>query len=441
MTQGSEIGHIVRFSLPLLVGNVFQQLYNVVDSIVVGKHLGADAIAAIGATGSVTYLFYALCLGLSIGAGVLIAQFFGAGNEAGYKAAIVNSAFVTGVFGILISLLSVFFTHPILQALRTPDALIESSAQFMHITCGGTIAVAAYNWIASAMRAFGDAKTPLFFLMLASVLNVILELLFVIVLDFSVAGAAWGTVLSQTVSAAASIIYAFTKNPHFKLTAAHLKIEKPYALRCMKMGLPIAAQNALIAVSMVMLQRVTNGFGETVMAAYTVSMRIEQFVQQPFASLNAAISAFVAQNIGAREVKRAVKGFHAGFAISAGIAVTVMTVFLLLANHLVGIFVSDPDVIRIGAGALRMTACFYLFLGAIHTTRGFLNGAGDTSYALINGFVEVVGRVGFSLLLVHIPAFGFWTVWTTTCITWVLTAGMSMLRYKQKKWLGKCATE
>ena len=209
MTQGSEMRHIIMFSLPLLAGNLLQQTYNIVDTMVVGRYLGDDALAAVGATGSITYLFYTLCIGLSVGAGIIVAQYFGAGKKKAMRSAVFNSALVTAIFGIVISLLSVPAAKPILELLKVPDKLIGDSVAYMQIACGGTIAVAAYNWINAIMRALGDSKTPLIFLGAASLLNALLDLLFVVVFKFGIAGAAWATVLTQALSAISCIVYCF----------------------------------------------------------------------------------------------------------------------------------------------------------------------------------------------------------------------------------------
>lgn len=209
MTQGSEMRHIIMFSLPLLAGNLLQQTYNIVDTMVVGRYLGDDALAAVGATGSITYLFYTLCIGLSVGAGIIVAQYFGAGKQKALRSAVFNSALVTAIFGVVISLLSVPAARPILELLKVPDKLIGDSAVYMQIACGGTIAVAAYNWINAIMRALGDSKTPLIFLGAASLLNALLDLIFVVVFKFGIAGAAWATVLTQALSAISCIVYCF----------------------------------------------------------------------------------------------------------------------------------------------------------------------------------------------------------------------------------------
>ena len=434
MTQGSETGCIVSFTLPLLAGNLLQQTYNVTDTMIVGKYLGDDSLAAVGATGSITYLFYTLCIGLSIGAGVLISQYFGSGRLERVRAAVVNSAVITLIFALVATLPAVTLAKPILSALGVPGELLSRSVTYMRIACAGTVCVAAYNWINSVMRALGDSKTPLIFLAVSTVLNVCLDLLFVIVFKAGVGGAALATVLSQGVSAASCIICCFKTNPDIRPKREELHTDPALMKKCVITGLPIAAQNGLVSVSMVALQSVTNGFSETVMAAYTASMRIEQLVQQPFISLGAAVTAFTGQNIGAGKEERAVNGLNASLKISSVFALVMFGLFTLFGKSIMGIFVSGEETIKIGALALILTGCCYVPLGSIHTTRGFLNGTGDTGYALVNGLTEVICRIGFSLILTRIPFIGWKGIWITTSITWIATGAVGLLRYKGGKW-------
>ncbi len=438
MTEGSELKHIILFTLPLFAGNVFQQLYNIVDSMIVGKFLGSDKLAAVGTTGSLTYLFSTLCIGLSVGAGILISQRFGAGMHKEVKRLITNSAYVIMAFGAVVTIISVSCAGLLMKMMNTPESLLEDATNYMRAACAGTLCVAAYNWINAVMRSLGDSRTPLIFLIVASLLNVGLDLLFVCVFNFGVIGAAYATVISQGISAAGSIIVGFRKNPFFRLTKADATPHWETCRRCITTGIPIALQNAMISVSMIFLQRTANGFGETVMAAYTATMRVEQLVQQPFASLNAAVSTFAGQNIGAGLQKRVIRGYHRSMLVTVGFAVFIAGIFLLLGDQIVAMFVDNPEVIEIGGKALRLSCLFYIALGTIHTTRGLLNGAGDVVYAMINGFVEVIGRIGFAIILVHIPGMDWWAVWTTTCLTWVITALMSLIRYWQGKWKDKC---
>lgn len=201
-----------------------------------------------------------------------------------------------------------------------------------------------------------------------------------------------------------------------------------------KTGTPIALQNAMVSVSMVYLQRTANRFDDNVIAAYTVTMRVEQLIQQPFSSLGIALSAFTGQNMGAGKEDRVVSGYKKSLVIMTAFALVMLGVFALFSGNIVGIFVKDEGVIAIGKRALVVSACFYIFLGLIHTTRGLLNGAGDVNYALYNGLLEVVGRIGFAIILVNIPAVGYLAVWGTSCLTWLLTGVMSVVRYKGGKW-------
>lgn len=437
MTNGSEFSHIIRFALPMLAGNLFQQLYNVVDSMIVGKYLGADPLAAVGATGSITYFFYTLCIGLATGIGILISQNFGAENYDNVKKYIANSAYVLGIFGIITSIISAILAPSLLAMLRTPSEIFDISVGYMRISCLGTIAVAAYNWINSVMRSLGDSKTPLIFLVVASLLNVGLDLLFVVVFQMGVNGAALATIMAQAVSAIGSIIFAFAKNPMFRLTKETAAFSRTHTEKCIATGIPIALQNAMVSVSMIYLQSVANTFGKTVVAAYTATMRVEQLVHQPFTSINAALSAFTGQNVGAGKEERVVKGYRQSMKAGIVFAVILLIIFMLFSRGIVGLFVDETEVIEIGAFALKISACFYIFLGAIHITRGLLNGAGDVKYAMINGFAEVGGRIGFAILLLHIPGTGYFAVWGTTCLTWFLTGIMSYARYKSGVWKKK----
>lgn len=436
MTEGSELRHILFFTLPLLAGNLFQQLYNIVDSAIVGKVLGADALGAVGSTASATFLFYNLCNGLAVGAGILIAQSFGADRQEDVKKLIANSAYVMGAFGILISVFSVILAPNALRLLNTRESFFDAALGYMRISCAGTVAVAAYNWINAVMRSLGDSKTPLFFLIIASILNAGLDLLFVVVFQMGVNGAAWATITAQGVSAAGSIIFAFCKNPCFRLKRRHLAPNRSILAKCVRTGAPISFQNSLISVSMAYLQRTANLFADSVVSAYTATMRIEQLIQQPFASLNVAVSTFAGQNIGSEKPERAVKGYRQSLKAVGIFSIVMLGVFFLFSRNIMGIFLKqqDAEVIAIGASALKLSACFYFPLGVIHTTRGLLNGAGDVGYAMVNGAVEVAGRVGFAIILVHIPIVGHWAVWGTSCLTWLLTAVMSYVRYRSGKW-------
>lgn len=437
MTKGNEISLLIKFSLPMLVGNIFQQFYNIIDSIIVGKYVGANALAAVGATGSINFLFFSVCLGLSIGVGIIISQYFGAKRVTHVKRAIANGTYVIAISGIIMSILACIFARPILQIMRTPPEILDDATKFLRIVSGGMIAVASYNAIAAILRALGDSKTPLIFLVISCGINVVLDLIFVLKLGLGVSGTAYATVISQAAAAIGCIVFALLKNPYFKLKAEHMKIDWPIITKCIKIGVPVAAQNSMIALSLVALQSVVNSFGNIAVAAFTGTSRIEQLIQQPFNSLGAAMSTFAGQNMGANKLDRVKKGYHKSILIVAIFSFVALIAAQLGGRIIMELFVNDEAVINLGAKAIRITSCAYFPLGMIYITRGLLNGTGDAVYAMFNGLVEVIGRVGFSSILAMIPAFGVWSVWTTTGLTWLITAIASVIRYSQGKWKNK----
>ncbi len=434
MTEGNEISLLARFSMPMLIGNIFQQFYNMVDSIIVGNYEGANALAAVGATSSLNFLFFSLCNGMSMGIGIMISQYFGAKDEVHLRKAISNTVYIIAVTGILMSVLGIILAKPILQFLHTPDVILADAVLFMQITSGGILAVAAYNAVAAILRALGDAKSPLIFLIVSCLINVVLDLVFVICFGMGVMGVGIATVISQVVAAVGSLLYAIAKNPYFKISKEEMRYDKNIIEKCIRLGLPVAAQSSLIAISCVALQGVVNGFGANVVAAFTATSRVEQLVQQPFNSLGAAVSTFSGQNIGARKLERVKTGYYKSVVLVALFSALMLAAAYMFGNAIMRLFVNDETVISIGAKALKITSLLYFPLGMIYVTRGLLNGAGDAFYAMANGMVEIIGRIGFANLLVLIPVIGVWGVWWATGLTWLITGLASVLRYRQGKW-------
>lgn len=437
MTKGNEVGLLLRFALPMLVGNIFQQLYNMVDSIIVGKFVGSNALGAVGAVGNLNFLFFSLCLGLASGIGILISQFFGAGKDDYVKKIIANSVYIITISGAVMSIISFVFARPILYLMNTPAENMEDAVIYMQIVCGATVIVAIYNGISSILRALGDSKTPLIFLIVSSFINVGLDLLFVLVFHWGVAGAAWATVIAQFISAISSILFALSRNPYLKLEKRHFTVDNDIIKKSFQIGLPVAGQNAMIAFSCVALQSVVNNYGATVMAAYTATSRVEQLVQQPFGSLGTAVSTFAGQNVGAEKYDRVSTSCKKSTLIVLVFSLMMIAVMFLFGAPIVRLFVNEPDVIEIGARGLRITSFMYFALGMIYITRGMLNGVGDAAYAMINGLTEVVGRIGFAYLLMSIPAVGMWGVWYTNGLTWILAGAAGIIRFFQGKWKTK----
>ena len=434
MTQGSAFRHVISFTIPLLIGNLFQQFYNLVDSLVVGNFVGANALAAVGTCGSLGYLIFSLSSGLSVGLGVMAAQAFGARNHKEIRKIIANGIYILSGAGLIVSVLFYALAPSLLRLLRAPDTILPEAVTYLRLICLGTVAVALYNGIAAILRAMGDSKTSLYFLIIASMVNVVLDLLFVVGFGMGVLGVGLATLISQMISFVISLIYALTKVPCFRLNKQELRPEGKTILRALNLGIPVAAQSSIISVSTMVLQGVVNGFGETVMAAYTVVDRVEQIVQQPYNSVGTALTSFSGQNVGAQKLDRVKQGFQAAAWMALGFSLTLLPIVYLFGNQIVGVFVKDPQVIAIGARGMRINCLFYFALGMIYIPRSILNGAGDSSFAMINGLTEVACRVIYSNVFTRIPAIGFWGIWITTGFTWSTTAAVCLHRYFRGKW-------
>ena len=435
MTEGSPVSLIIHFSIPMLIGNLFQQLYNLVDSVIVGQFVGADALAAIGATGSVTFLFFALCNGIGSGGGIITSQFFGNGDAGKVKSCIVNTGYIMMVFPIVVGIIAFLLSRPILNMLNTPAEIMADAVAYMRIMCVGIVFVSLYNYASSMLRALGDSKTPLYFLIFSCVLNTGLDILFVYVFHMSVVGAGVATAIAQLVSGISCLIYAVKRNEYFKFSREDLKYDRDISLRVIRLGVPLSLQFSLIAISCMALQRVVNSFGKVAVAAFTATSRIEQIIHQPYQTLGAALSTFTGQNYGARKNDRITAGYKKSLMLMAIFSASMLPIMQFFGEAIIRIFVEDEAVIEMGAMALRITSFFYVMLGIIYVVRGVLNGLGDSFFALLNGIVEVIGRFIVPVLLTQIAAIGLWGIWWSVGIVWSmsgLTAWMRYLWYKKK---------
>lgn len=439
MTEGRPLALLSVFALPLLIGNLFQQAYNLADSMIVGQMLGADALAAVGATGSISFLFFSFFSGISGGCGIVTAQFFGARKDAEVCKAITNSAYITLVSSLLTGAIAFLMVPTVLTWMGTPPEILPDAITYMRMTSASVPLIAVYNYASSMQRALGDSRTPLYFLVFSCLLNVGLDLLFVGAFHMGVFGAALATMLAQLLAGTGSLLYAFRRNPYFRLNRESLAFDRPIVKKAVRLGLPLALQWSLIAISTTALQSVVNSFGSTAMAAYTATNRLEQLVQQPFGSMSMALSTYAGQNMGAGKLRRIREGFRDSLLAMIAVAAGMTLIMQFFGESLVGLFVQETDVIALGGRALKITSLFYVFLGIIYVSRGVLNGIGDAVFSLINGFVEIVGRVGLPLLLLNLTSAGVWSIWITAGVTWLLAGLSCVLRYLS--WRKKAGTE
>lgn len=433
MTEGEPVKLLVRFAIPMLIGNLFQQLYNLVDSIIVGRYIGPDALAAVGATGSVSFLFFALCNGIGSGGGIVTSQFFGTGDEKRVKACIANTGYIMLCMSLVVGIIAFFLSRPVLQLLKTPSNIMADALIYLQMQCIGLIFVALYNYSSSMLRALGDSKSPLYFLVFSCVLNTILDLLFVRTFNMGVFGAAFATVISQFVSGGACLVFALKYNSYFKLKHEDFRPDKNIIGQAIRIGVPLSMQFSLIAISCMALQSVVNGYGAVAVAAFTATSRIEQLIHQPYQTLGSSLSTYCGQNYGAKKNDRVVLGFRKSMLIMFVFTLIMLPFMQFLGKPIVSIFVDDKEVIEMGAKALKITSWFYVFLGVIYVVRGVLNGIGDAIFAFINGVVEVICRLTFPVLMTSMAIFGLWGIWWSVGVTWLLSGLTAYLRYLQYK--------
>ena len=434
MREGTPWKLLLQFAVPLFIGNIFQQLYNMVDSVIVGNFVSTNALGAIGTTNSLTFFFFSLVGGLSVGIGIIVAQFFGASDEEKVREVIGNAVWIIVIGTVVMAIIGFFAARPLLVLLRTDPIILNDAVNYLKVTSLGICCIGLYNGVSGILRALGDSKTPLIFLIVASITNVVLDLIFVLVFGWGVVGAAVATAFSQFLSAISCIIYAYKTNAYFKLKKSDFRPRMKIVKKTLRLGIPVALQNSLIAISLIVLQAIVNSYGADFTTAFTVVSRIETLVQQPFMSIGAAVSTFTGQNLGAGNIKRVIKGFNSANVINAIFVAVIMLLFWIFTPQIVSIFGRNEKVFGIAVDGLRITCCFYIFLGTIYTTRNVLNGAGDAMFSLFTGIVECIGRVGFAYPLTLIPFMGSYGVFYATGITWLLNGLFSLIRYKHGKW-------
>ena len=429
MTEGRPLALLAVFALPLLIGNIFQQAYNLADSMIVGRMLGANALAAVGATGSISFLFFSIFNGISGGCGIITAQYFGAKKDDRVRFAISNSAYIMLASSLLTAAAAFALVPTVLSWMGTPGEILPDAITYMRMTAASVPLIAIYNYASSMQRALGDSRTPLYFLVVSCLINVGLDVLFIGAFGWGVFGAALATMLSQLLAGMGSLWYAYRHNPYFRLNRRFLAYDPQIIRGSLRLGLPLALQWSMIAVSTTALQTVVNSFGPTAMAAYTATNRLDQLVQQPFGSMSMALSTYSGQNIGAGKTERIRAGFRDSLLVMLAVAGGMLLIMQLFGEGLVRLFVQEADVVALGGRALKITSLFYAFLGVIYVSRGVLNGVGDAFFSFINGIVEIAGRVGLPLLLLRLTDLGVWTIWLTAGLTWTLAGSSCLLRY------------
>ncbi len=383
MTQGNVGRHLVMFALPLLAGNIFQQLYNTVDTWVVGNYVSPEAFAAVGTVGPIINMLIGIFMGLSSGAGVVISRHYGAGDYGKVSQAVHTALTLTAILAVAFTAVGVFMTPYMLRLMKTDIEVVPQATTYLTIYFGGVAGLMFYNMGAGVLRAVGDSKRPFYYLVISAVLNIILDLLFVIVFHMGVAGVAWATIISQGVSAVVTLLTLMFTNSCVKLELPRLRIHGDLLLQIVKVGIPASIQMAITSFSNVFVQSYINQFGKYAMGGWTAYNKIDQLVMLPMQSLALASTTFVGQNLGKGQAKRADQGVRTSLAMAAGVTVAISLLVILLSPQLVWFFNKQAEVIEYGTLFLRWLTPFYVLCCFNQIYAGALRGAGNSTVPMV----------------------------------------------------------
>ena len=419
MTSGATMPLIFKFTMPLLLGNVLQQTYSLIDAAIVGKFLGIGPLAAVGASSSVIFLILGFCNGCCCGFGIPVAQKFGARDYSTMRRYVYSGLKLTAWLSVAIAIVTSLMCGAILRWMSTPEGIFEDAYWYLLITFIGVPATFYYNLLSSIIRALGDSKTPFWFLLFSTVLNVALDLFCIVTLGWGVAGAAIATVFSQALSAGLCYIYMMRKFDILMGNADERSLSRKHSVTLLKIGVPMGLQFSITAIGSIMLQSANNALGTDCVAAFTAAMRIKMFVICPCESLGIAMATFTGQNYGAGLPKRVWQGVKSSMAMVMIYVVVVSTVLLLWSEQISLLFVSESDtaIIRNSALFLHVAAYFFPLLALLCVLRYTIQGAGFTNFAMLSGVMEMIARTVVSVWFV--PMFGYMAVCFGDSVAWI----------------------
>lgn len=441
MINGNIFKSILWFSVPLLIGNFFQQLYNTVDSYVVGNFVNTSALAAVGASASVINMLVGFFMGLAAGAGVVISQYFGAQCREEMNRAVHSALALTALLSVIFTVLGITFTRPLLRAIGVPEEVMPHSALYLTIYYGGIVFSLFYNMGAGILRAVGDSRHPLIYLAAASIVNIVLDFLFVCGLHMGIAGVAIATVMAQAVSSAMVMRKLMCTNEAYRVELGKIRFHKKMVRRIIAIGFPTALQQSITAFSNVIVQSYINHFGTAAIAGYSTALRIDGFLQLTLQSFNMTITTFVGQNIGAKQPKRVKRGVFAAWLMSSLIILAGCFGMYFFSPVLIGFFTDDEQVIANGSMMLRLFSYAYMALPVVQVLNGALRGAGRSRvpmYFMLGCFV-VLRQI---YLMIAVPLTGsLKVVMAGWPITWVICAVGMLIYYSKADWLGNILTD
>jgi len=444
MTVGTPWKSIAMFSIPMIIGNVAQQLYSTVDSIVVGKYVGDNALAAVGSAAPILNMLYVLFIGISAGVGIMVAQYFGARAKEELSETIGNCITVTGLSSLFIMILSPFIIRPALEMLNTPVAIIDWCDSYLFISMMGAAGMAYYNILSGVLRGMGDSFSALLYLLVATVLNIVLDIVFVANFNLGVSGVALATIIAQSVSAILCLRKLTKMGNVFEFKLQTLIPKSKYVKQIVSLGLPSGVTQAIFSSAMIIVQSLTNSFGEMFIAANVIIMRVDGFAMMPNFSFGTAMTTYSGQNIGAGKLDRVTKGAKQGTIMAVGVSATITAIILLFGKYLMGIFTDTAELVEMSRYLMGILAAGYIAMAVTQSLSGVMRGAGDTVTPMwISLFTTVLVRVpvayGISYLTrtPELPFGRFECIQISLLCSWCIGAVLTAIFYARGKWKNK----
>ena len=444
MTIGTPWKRIIEFSIPMLIGNIAQQLYNTVDSIVVGKYVGDNALAAVGSASPILNLLIVLFVGISTGAGIMVAQYFGAKNREKLSKSIGACITLTAIASILIMIIGPLVTKPLLEFLNTPTTIINWCASYLNIYYIGIAGFAYYNILAGVLRGLGDSISSLLFLLIATVLNVFLDLWFVAGLNLGVSGVALATVIAQGVSAVLCILKLAKMRETFDFNLKILKLDKELSIKLIKLGLPSGITQGIFSIAMIVVQSLTNSFGEMVIACNVIVMRVDGFAMMPNFTFGNAMTTYAGQNIGANKIDRVDKGTRDGLKIAVGVSTAITILILIFGRYLMMLFTDTMELVNLSMHMMKILAVGYIAMAVTQSLSGVMRGAGDTMTPMwISLITTVILRVPVAYGIAYLTRSAAYptgrpeSTFISLVVSWTLGAIITIIFFKRGKWRSK----
>ena len=418
MTVGKPMKMLLNFTIPVFLGNVFQQLYSMADAVIVGKFVGTKGLAAVGATGTITFLIIGFLMGVTTGVTVLTSQKFGAGRMDEMRKTVGNAAILSAVIAVVMTAVSMLGMHRLLVFMHTPEDIFDGAYGYIMIICAGIFTQVLYNLVSSILRALGNSKTPLYFLILAAGLNIVLDL--VLVRPMGVAGTAWATIIAQGISGFLCLFYMKKKFTILTFQREDWKLHKHYVINLCNMGIPMGLQYSITAIGSVILQTAVNGLGSTAVASVTASGKISMFCCCPFDALGSTMATYAGQNVGAKKMDRVNTGILTSSIIGSVYSVVILGVMFLWSRQISLLFVDASETVILDQARqmLLINMVFYIPLTLVNVVRFTVQGMGFSKFAILAGVCEMIGRSVVAFFLV--PYFGYTAVCFASPVAWIL---------------------